>query len=30
MNLVEKGVALGAIGISVLFIAKSYFGGPKV
>lgn len=30
MNLVEKAFALGAIGVSVLFIAKSYFSGPKV
>lgn len=30
MNLVEKGFALFAIGASVLFMGKAYFGGPKV
>ena len=29
-NLVEKGFTILAIGASVLFMAKSYFGGPKV
>lgn len=30
MNLLEKGVALGAIGISVLIVGRSFFSGPKV
>jgi hypothetical protein len=30
MNLVEKGFALAAIGVSALVIGKSFFGGPKV
>lgn len=30
MNLVEKGFAVFCIGASVLFMAKSYFSGPKV
>ena len=30
MNLLEKGVALGAIGLSVLIVGRSFFSGPKV
>ena len=30
MNLVEKGFAVFCIGASVLFMARSYFSGPKV